>query len=304
MNLPFSPLAEQRVDGFIRSHRLPDAFRGVIEQHYLPLLSWVAKQRRVGATMLLGINGAQGTGKSTLADFLKLALESTHSWHVAVLSIDDFYRTRSERERLVKSVHPLLAVRGVPGTHDMEMLSIFLDRLRSLDEHEQCTLPRFDKAIDDRGDETVWPGVSGPVDMIILEGWCVGSTAQPDSDLATDLNDLERNEDPSGHWRKFVNDQLKSDYANLFRQLDVLIFLQAPSFDAIYRWRLEQEQKLAASAPSDASGIMSREQVAEFIQYYERITRNNLAVMPGVADVVLELNEAHDCVASHYLGRT
>jgi len=82
------------------------------------------------------------------------------------------------------------------------------------------------------------------------------------------------------------------------------VFLQAPSFGAIHRWRLEQEQKLAASAPSDASGIMNGEQVAEFIQYYERITRNNLAVMPGIADVVLELDETHDCVASHYRRKT
>lgn len=300
MNLPLSPLTGQQIDGFIRSHRLPDAFRYVIEQHYLPLLSWLAKQRHAGTTMLLGINGAQGTGKSTLADFLQLGLESPHAWRVAVLSIDDFYLTKAERRQLGDDVHPLLATRGVPGTHDVDMLLKCLERLKALGKGEQCLLPRFDKAIDDRANESTWPEVTGPVDMIILEGWCVGTTAQPDSELTAAVNDLERNEDTSGHWRKFVNDHLKTDYADLFGQLDALVFLQAPSFDAIYRWRLEQEQKLAVSVADDATGIMDEQQIAEFIQYYERITRNNLTVVRGSADVVLELDEYHNCVASLY----
>lgn len=297
-------LSAKSIGKFIRHHSLPPSFLALVEKHYATLVDWLHTHESSTETMFLGINGAQGTGKSTLAAFLKLALETMHSWHVAVLSIDDFYLTKSERHELSKNTHPLLATRGVPGTHDIAMLSDLLDCLRLLGEHKQCALPRFDKAIDDRADESAWPDVSGPVDMIVLEGWCVGSTAQPESELAAQVNDLERNEDPSGHWRRFVNDQLKSDYANLFGQLDALVFLQAPSFGAIHRWRLEQEQKLAASAPSDASGIMNGEQVAEFIQYYERITRNNLAVMPGIADVVLELDETHDCVASHYRRKT
>jgi len=300
VSLPFSPLTVQQIDGFIRSHRLPDAFRGVIEQHYLPLVSWLTEQRYADTTMLLGINGAQGTGKSTLADFLQLGLESLHAWRVAVLSIDDFYLTKAERRQLGNEVHPMLATRGVPGTHDVDMLLSCLQRLKALGKDEHCILPRFDKAIDDRANESTWPEVSGPVDMIILEGWCVGSTAQPDAELAADVNDLERNQDTNGRWRKFINDHLKSDYADLFRQLDALVFLQAPSFDAIYRWRLEQEQKLAVSVADDAPGVMDEQQIAEFIQYYERITRNNLTVVRSSADVVLELDEYHDCVASHY----
>ncbi len=272
----------------------------MIEEHYLPLTLWVAERRSPGEKLLFGINGAQGTGKSTLADFLKLGLESGCQWRVAVLSIDDFYLTKAERHELSETIHPLLATRGVPGTHDMKLLSQSLDDLRALGEGERYRLPRFDKAQDDRADEQTWPSVTGPLDLVILEGWCVGSIAQDDSELAEPVNALERDEDPAGEWRRYVNDHLASDYADLFAQLDALVFLMAPGFEAIFRWRLEQEQKLVAAAPEDASSIMSEQRIEEFIQFYERITRDNLERLPGIADVVLELDESHDCVASRY----
>ncbi len=293
-------LAAESVAKFLRSHRLPDAFRELIDQHYLPLADWLAQQRAPSAPLLLGINGAQGTGKSTLADFLQLALEQLRDWRVAVLSIDDFYLTKAERSDLADRVHPLLATRGVPGTHDVEMLERYLDRLAALGGGDQCALPRFDKAEDDRAAEADWPRIAGPVDLIILEGWCVGSVAQDDAELGAAMNALERDHDRTGAWRRYANEQLRTSYSQLFARLDVLVFLQAPSFDAIYRWRLEQEHKLAASAPAGAAGIMADAEVAKFIENYERITRNNLTRLPDSADVVLELNEDHGIVASRY----
>ena len=242
---------------------------------------------------MLGINGAQGTGKSTLADFLCLATESMFEWRVAVLSIDDFYRTREERQALCQAVHPLLRTRGVPGTHDTDMLARYLGRLRQLNEDECIALPRFDKAADDRADESRWPVVRGPIDLVILEGWCVGSVAQPNSELRLPINSLERKEDPDGAWRSYVNDQLKANYKQIFDQLDYLIFMRAPSFDAILRWRVEQEEKLADVSPKGSSGLMSREQIERFLQFYERLTRANLAALPNCADVVFSLDATH-----------
>lgn len=293
-------LTEQLITDFMQSHRLPPAFRGLIADHYLPLVSWLVDRRSSGKTMILGINGAQGTGKSTLADFLQLALELQYQWRVAVLSIDDFYLTKSERRDLAEQVHPLLAIRGVPGTHDVGMLSQYLDDLRHLAAGERYRLPRFDKAQDDRAPVAAWPQVTGPIDLIILEGWCVGSVAQDDAELATSINDLERDNDPRCEWRKYANDRLKSDYAQLFSALDALVFLQAPSFEAIYNWRLEQEQKLAASVPAGAPGIMNSAQIAEFMQSFERISRSNLALFPKDADVVFVLGEDHGVLASQY----
>lgn len=278
---------------FLSRHRLADEFRHVAREHFLPLAERLPKLVSAGRPLLLGINGAQGTGKSTLGDFLQLATESLFQWNVAVLSLDDFYYTRTERKTRSRDVHPLLETRGVPGTHDMDMLSSCINRLRQLDGDECLALPRFDKASDDRAAEVRWPVVKGPIDLIILEGWCVGTKSQSDAELAEPVNALERNEDTDGSWRKYVNDQLRDRYEPAFREIDYLVFLRAPSFAAIRRWRIEQEEKLAAVAAVDAAGVMDTGQIDRFLQFYERLTRANLASLPSRANQVFDLDEAH-----------
>lgn len=293
-------VSAQSLDRFIAAHRLPESFRTTATQYFEPLSEWLYAKLTPGHPFLLGVNGAQGTGKSTLAAYLSLSLGESGERTVAILSLDDFYLTKTERQRLADAVHPLLATRGVPGTHDLPMLRDSLARLRELGPGEQHRLPRFDKATDDRADEAAWPIVSGPIDVIILEGWCVGSVAEPAAKLDEPVNALEVDRDADGRWRRYVNERLRTDYADVFAGLDALVFLQAPGFEAILRWRLEQEQKLAASAGADAARVMNADQVEAFIQYFERITRHNLEVVRSNADIVLELDEYHDCVASHY----
>jgi D-glycerate 3-kinase len=293
-------LSDRQISEFMARHRLPAAFRDLIARHYSPLASWLRNTQKAGEVLFVGINGAQGTGKSTLADYLRLALASAAGWKVAVLSIDDFYLTKMERQRLAEKIHPLLATRGVPGTHNMQMLASTIEQLMTLAVTESLAIPRFDKAVDDRAGSDNWPIVSGPIDLILLEGWCVGTTSQHDCELTQPVNSLEELEDSSGTWRHYVNTQLRQAYAKLFAQLDALIFLQAPGFDAIHRWRLEQEEKLSESLSGSAEGVMSADQILVFIQHYERLTRWNLETLPSSAEVVLELNDNHDCVRSSY----
>lgn len=290
-------IAEHQMSDFLRKHRLPNGFRKVAEHYYLPLAEQLQQPRNANSPLFLGINGAQGTGKSTLADFLRLATASMFDWSVAVLSIDDFYYTRAERRALAQNVHPLLATRGVPGTHDTEMLEAYIGRLQRAHNNDEIALPRFDKASDDRADASHWPTVTGPIDLIILEGWCVGTASQSAEELDAPINALERNDDTDGRWRRYVNDQLETNYKKIFARLDMLIFLAAPSFDAILRWRLEQEQKLADKSPSDSAGLMSEQQIRKFIQFYERLTRANLATLRKTADVVFELDDSHSIVS-------
>ncbi len=292
-------LSDEQIEQFIGAERLPDSFRSLAKRHYLPLAAWIERRRQAGKTLLAGISGAQGTGKSTLAVFLQAVLARAHGWRVAVLSLDDFYLTRAERLLLAERVHPLLATRGVPGTHDVGLLLDCIEDLRQLGPGDEWAVPRFDKSADDRAAPAEWPLIRGPLDLVVLEGWCIGSRPQPDEALTEPVNALEEEEDSDGRWRRYVNGQLNGPYRRLFRLLDVLIVLQAPGLEAVRRWRFEQEEKLRETASAGAPGLMDQQQLDRFMQHYERLTRANLKMLPELADVVLELDDAHGCRRSY-----
>jgi len=295
-------ITRSHIDQFISRHRLPAGFHDVIRDHYNPLINWLIGKHQAGKPLFVGISGAQGTGKSTLTDYLRLVL-TEENWHVAVLSLDDFYLTRAERLTLSQAIHPLLSTRGVPGTHDLKLLSTSIEQLLRLEPGHKLAVPAFDKAKDDRTPVSAWPFVTGPVDLIILEGWCIGSTPQTPEALSQPVNDLERDMDPTGAWRRYVNQRLDNEYADLFAKLDYLFYLQAPDFAAVLRWRLEQEEKLAARSAPDDIGIMDRAQITKFLQHFERLTRANFISLPEVADLMLELDDHHDCIRSIYKTR-
>lgn len=287
------------LDDFISRHDLPPIYAESAKRCYLPFADWLYEKGRSsdGGTFVLGINGAQGTGKSTCADLISDYLSSEYDLAVVVLSIDDIYRTRSERELLAETVHPLLATRGVPGTHDVDLGLQTIVQLKSLVADSDTRIPRFDKSNDDRFPENEWPLVTGPVDLVIFEGWCVASGACDSEELEKPINSLERDEDADAVWRTYVNEKLNEEYRALFDVLDALLFLKAPGFDIVYQWRLQQEHELRAKSGEDARAIMSDQQVARFIQFYERITRRNIEHLPEVADAVIDLDTQHRAVS-------
>ena len=231
--------------------------------------------------LVVGICGAQGSGKSTLVARLAQYLD-----RVATLSLDDLYLTRAEREALARDVHPLLRTRGVPGTHDVDL---GMAVMASLDRGAAVRLPRFDTAIYDRSPETSWPLAAANTRIMLFEGWCVGALPQGSEALAEPVNALEREEDRDGTWRRYVNDMLAGPYRSLFGRIDLLIFLAAPGWDVVHGWRLEQEEALRQSgAPGDA--IMTTADISRFISHYERLTRHILAEMPDRADIVMCLD--------------
>lgn len=288
----------QLVQQFLQTERLPDSYGEDVQRWYLPFIQ--SLQAEITASqagpLLLGINGAQGTGKTTFSNLIHSFLEQ-EGLKVASLSIDDFYLGKAERQDLAATVHPLLATRGVPGTHDVQRLDGTLTALQAASEGEITILPVFSKAEDDVLPETEWRRISGPVDLILLEGWCVGVPAQTPEELGTAMNRLEAEEDANGHWRHFVNQRLADDYQPIFDKLQRLVMLQAPSFEQVYAWRGLQEQKLRESESNHGSGLMSAEQLRQFIQHYERLTRHCLAVLPNRADTVFLLNQDHRVVA-------
>jgi D-glycerate 3-kinase len=277
------------LDRFLANEALPERYGDVIARVHAPLAAQIAARRRAQHDCLIvGICGAQGSGKSTMSSVLAALLEA-EGFKVATLSLDDLYLTRAERVDLSQRVHSLLLTRGVPGTHDVALGEQTMDALG-----RSCTVavPRFDKSRDDRMPEAQWPQVQAPVDVIVFEGWCVGARAQTHAELEPPINALERECDPDGTWRRFVNEALSRGYQRLFSRLHMLVLLEAPSFDVVYRWRVEQEHKLRdRTADPQSLRIMSDEQLARFISHYERLTRHILAEMPSRADIVVKLDE-------------
>jgi D-glycerate 3-kinase len=278
------------LDGYLRREQLPEGFRLLVQQVHAPIARRVAAAARAhGPGFVLGICGAQGSGKSTLTGVLQ-GLLAAEGLPTAVLSIDDLYLTHAARQQLGATVHPLLCTRGVPGTHDLALGEATLDALAS---HGTVALPRFDKRSDDRLPADVWPHFQAPAAVVILEGWCVGARPEAEATLAVPVNTLERDEDADIRWRRHVNDALQGPYARFFDRIDLLLMLQAPSFDVVHGWRLEQERKLrerVRSEGGDLARVMDDGQIHRFISHYERVTRNLLAEMPARADILLRLD--------------
>lgn len=246
----------------------------------------VQRRADLGRPVAIGLSGSQGSGKSTMA--ARLTQDLTRAGCPAtVLSLDDFYLRRDERMDLAREIHPLLATRGVPGTHDVELASRLLGRLLVQRGDIPTTLPLFDKTRDERAPLRFWKHVSGPVDVVLVEGWCVGARAQPALDLVDAVNRLESQEDSEGRWRRYVNLKLEREYAHLFARLDLSIFLKAPSFDIVEQWRAEQEAGL--TRPNEVSGPpMNPATLRRFVSHYERVTRWMLRDEP--ADLVVDLD--------------
>ena len=238
-----------------------------------------------GPVPVFAISGLQGSGKSTFAAQLA-ALGQARGLRVAVLSIDDFYLSVAERERLAADVHPLLRTRGPPGTHDLGLALSTLDGLR---DGGRVALPRFDKLADERAAPDRWPTMHG-CDLVVLEGWFLKTPAQAPAELAAPLNALERDEDRDGRWRWWCNEALDRDYPPLWRRIDALWLLQAPGFGVVPQWRWEQEQALLASG--GAHGGMDLDGVARFVQLFERVSRQALETLPAIAERTVPLDAA------------
>jgi D-glycerate 3-kinase len=268
---------------YLRDERLPASYLAFVDTVLRPIAGRVAAIDRRGAALVVGITGPQGSGKSAAAGALALLLRDA-GFRTAVLSIDDFYLTLSERQKLAADVHPLLITRGVPGTHDV---ALGLAVIESLGRAGATAVPRFDKARDDRRAPADWDFIAGPVDVIVFEGWCVGARPQPNTALVEPINDLERTRDPDGAWRRYANAALAGPYQALFGQIGFQVLLQPPSFGVVLGWRLEQEHKLR-DREGPAAG-QSEAEIAVFIQHYERLTRWISTEMPARADAVVQL---------------
>ena len=282
---------------------------------------WIIRQRKLKPidVWVQGISGGQGSGKSTFAMLLKLVFERVYGLRMLTLSLDDFYLTLKERVVLSKQVTPLLETRGVPGTHDINLMNRIIAEVCA---NQQTQVPRFDKAIDDRKQHLEI--VDAGVDILIVEGWCLGATGYSQSDkqqqqLCDPVNTLESIEDKNCVWRRHVNSQLMGErYQALFRSFSALFYLAIPDWEAVLQWRSLQETKLVAAKAQYLNGkahlsdqsqqraqasaeikTMDRAGIERFIMFYERLTKKMLEETPRTADLTFSLNAEHEFISVH-----
>ena len=263
-----------------------------LKKIYIPIAFWInEKYKKKEKTLFIGFAGSQGSGKTTITSILKIILKIFFKREIHVSSIDDFYKNFKDRKKMSRQIHPLFETRGVPGTHDINMIKNFFIRIKKK-KFKKFYLPKFDKSIDDRMEKKYWYNIKKKPEIIILEGWCVGAKPQLESLIKKPINIVEKHEDNNSIWRNYANEKLKKEYKNLFGMIDHFIYMKIPNFDIVFKWRFLQEDKLKKKINSNKK-TMSYKEIKRFIMFYERITLQMMKDLSKSASVTMFLKKNH-----------
>ena len=264
-----------------------------LKKIYIPISFWINnKCKKKGKTLILGLSGSQGSGKTTVTGILQIILKKFFKKNIYIISIDDFYKTLRDRNRMSQQKHSLFKTRGVPGTHDINLIKNFFISVKRK-KFKKIKLPKFNKSIDDRSKKNYWHNINKRPEIIILEGWCVGAKPQIISSLRKPVNILERHEDKDLIWRKYANEKLKKEYKEVFAMIDYFIFMKVPNFKIVFKWRLLQENKLRKKLHYKKK-IMTYSAIKRFIMFYQRITLQMMKDLSRSASIVLLLKKNHE----------
>ena len=264
-----------------------------LKKIYIPISFWINnKCKKKGRTLILGLSGSQGSGKTTVTGILQIILKIFFKKNICVISIDDFYKTLRDRNIMSQQKHSLFKTRGVPGTHDINLIKNFFISVKRK-KFKKIKLPKFNKSIDDRSKKNYWHNINKRPEIIILEGWCVGAKPQIISSLRKPVNILERHEDKDLIWRKYANEKLKKEYKEVFAMIDYFIFMKVPNFKIVFKWRLLQESKLRKKLHYKKK-IMTYSAIKRFIMFYQRITLQMMKDLSKSASIVLLLKKNHE----------
>ena len=264
-----------------------------LKKFYIPLSFWInSKYKQHENTLFLGFSGSQGSGKTTAANILKIILKKFFKRRIQVSSIDDFYKTLKVRNKMSDKIHHLFKTRGVPGTHDINLIAKFFNIIKKKI-FKKTKLPKFEKAEDNRLKKKYWPSINKRPEIVILEGWCIGAKPQSNFLIKKPINTLEKYEDRKLIWRKHVNEKLKKEYKKLFAMIDYFVFMKIPNFKMVFKWRLLQEKKLKKKSHLKKK-IMTYKEIKRFIMFYERITLQMLKDLSKSASIVMLLKKNHE----------
>lgn len=210
---------------------------------------------RTTRPVVIGLQAPQGAGKTTLVTHFLDQLPAL-GFRGAGVSVDDFYLPREAQVGLAEAHpgNPYLEHRGYPGTHDVALGARTLERLRALDSGEVMSVPVYDKSAHggrgDRAPESAWRHVTGPLDVVVLEGWMLGFAPVPTADL------------PDARLEP-ANAALAA-YAAWTDQVDVWVVLRAKDPEYVLTWRVQAEE---ASKAAGKPGL-SREAIEDYVQRF------------------------------------
>jgi D-glycerate 3-kinase len=230
---------------------------------------------------VVGLQGPQGAGKTTLTRRV-LAQAAELGLSGASVSIDDFYVTRDEQLRLAAAHpgNPYLEHRGYPGTHDIALGVRTITALRSLDAGASMRLPRYDKTAHggrgDRAPESAWPLITGPLDLVIVEGWMLGFEPVAEADLP----------DPM----LAVPNRALAAYGRWHRLLDAFVVLRPRDWRYVLRWRVEAEERTKAAGRPGLSADAIEDYVRRFLPAYATWAGRAPASLPSSATAVIDID--------------
>lgn len=257
---------------------------------WLPLtIELVCQRQNAGRTLIQGILGGQGTGKTTLAEVIR-ALLTYLGYSSVAISLDDLYKTYADRQQL-KQEDSRLIWRGPPGTHDLELGIEVLEKLRQGKTHESIAIPRFDKSAYNGAGDRCEPDLVKPVDVVLFEGWFVGARPIEESIFENPPAPIITPQD-----KLFARDNNRrlQEYLPLWNQLDRLLVLYPVNYTLSKEWRKEAEHKMIATGNAG----MNDEQIDRFVEYFWRSLHPDLFIKPLISNpdlvnIVIEINADH-----------
>lgn len=267
----------ERIESFLRMMEPSESARDRVLRFYFPVYEWCLRQKLAAGPIIIGVNGPQGSGKSTLTRTLCEMLR--HEGHRATtVSIDDFYLSRTEQVRLAdeNSTNPFLRSRGYPGTHDLSLGIRTLKELRGA--NGEVLIPVYEKSLfDGKGDRlptSEWKKVALPLDLIFFEGWMLGFHSVADDQLLEpSLKELNR---------------LLNGYEAWWTEIDALIQLKPQDYRYVVDWRVEAEERMKAAGKTGMTEAEARAYVTTFLPAYE-LYLDGVSLPREAAKLIIEI---------------
>ena len=269
---------KKKLDFLSKSHKelTGSDLSNKIAKSYVDLFNQIKNKKTIM------IAGSQGSGKSTLSIQIKKYFKKFYFKSVVILSIDDFYLSSYQRKQLAKKLKTnLFDTRGVPCTHNLKLLIETVDKLKR--NNFPVYIPIFDKVTDNKKKHH---RKINKADLIILEGWCVGSKPINPEYLKKNINDLEKINDPNMIWRTAYNQSLVK-YQKLFNKFNYYIFIKLPNWQYVINWKYKQELGLRSSR----SDNHLKKKLFLFIQYYEKLSKWMSFTSPDICNVLITLDK-------------